>query len=120
MGTNNVVLKIENSVATLSLNRPDALNALSVDLLNEFYQSCLQVEEDASVKALLIRGEGRAFCAGADLLYFESILDDLQFMSEYVNLLNKCLSSIGETYSTYNSSCARLCIGRWIGVDVSM
>ena len=43
LGTNNVVLKIENSVATLSLNRPDALNALSVDLLDEFYQACLQV-----------------------------------------------------------------------------
>ena len=72
MVPDNIVLKIENSVATLSLNRPDALNALSVDLLNEFYQACLQVEEDASVKALLIRGEGRAFCAGAALLYFES------------------------------------------------
>ena len=94
LGPNNVVLKIENSVATLSLNRPDALNALSVDLLNEFYQACLQVEEDSSVKALLVRGEGRAFCAGADLLYFESILDDLQFMPEYVNLLNKCLSQL--------------------------
>ena len=91
---NNIILKIEDSIATLSLNRPDALNALSVELLNEFYEATLQVKADQSVKALLIRGEGRAFCAGADLLYFESILDDLQFMPEYVNLLNKCLSQL--------------------------
>ena len=90
MEFNNIILKIEDSIATLSLNRPDSLNALSVELLNEFYEATLQVKADQSVKALLIRGEGRAFCAGADLLYFESILDDLQFMPEYVNLLNKC------------------------------
>ena len=94
MEFNNIILKIEDSIATLSLNRPDALNALSVELLNEFYEATLQVKADQSVKALLIRGEGRAFCAGADLLYFESILDDLQFMPEYVNLLNKCLSQL--------------------------
>ena len=44
MEFNNIILKIEDSIATLRLNRPDALNALSVELLNEFYEATLQVK----------------------------------------------------------------------------
>ncbi len=54
-------------VATLSFNRPDALNALSAALLEEFVSAVRTLEDDADVGALILRGEGRAFSAGVDL-----------------------------------------------------
>ena len=94
MEYSNIVLERENSVATLRLNRPDALNALSLELLEEFSDATHRVGEDQDMKALVVRGAGRAFCAGADLLYLESILDDLRQMPVYVRLLNQCFCQL--------------------------
>lgn len=90
MKYNNIILESENSVATIRLNRPDALNALNLDLLHEFSSAVSEVEADQSVKVLVIRGQGRAFCAGADLLLFDSLFDDLAQLNPYIELLNRC------------------------------
>ena len=63
----NIKLEIENGVATIRLNRPNALNAVNSDLLEELSDAISIVETNESVKALVVRGEGRAFCSGADL-----------------------------------------------------
>jgi enoyl-CoA hydratase/carnithine racemase len=56
-----------NAVATLTLNRPGALNALSDAMLAELKAAFAALAEDRSVKAVILRGEGKAFCAGHDL-----------------------------------------------------
>ncbi len=94
MEYSKIILEKQKSVATLRLNRPDALNALSPELLEEFLAATRQVSEDQGMKALVIRGEGRAFCAGADLLYLESMLDDLSRLPDYVRLMNQCFCQL--------------------------
>ena len=91
-------LKLETAaaVATLTLNRPDALNALSPALLEQFSAAVAAVGKDESLKALVIRGEGRAFCAGADLLFFDTVFADLSRLPPYVKLLNDCLLQLEE------------------------
>jgi enoyl-CoA hydratase len=86
----NIKLEKENLIATISLNRPDALNALSPELLEELSSAVADVGRDEGIKALVIRGEGRAFCAGADLLFFDSAFDDLARLNPYLVLLNNC------------------------------
>jgi enoyl-CoA hydratase len=54
-------------VARLTLNRPEKLNALSVALHTELLQAARQAEADPNIHALIIRGAGRAFCAGYDI-----------------------------------------------------
>lgn len=54
-------------VAILTLDRPDALNALNPALLDAFDTALQAVESDASVRALVVTGAGRAFVAGADI-----------------------------------------------------
>lgn len=90
MEYSNIKLEKENSVATIRLNRPDALNALSTELLEEFSAAVSETGQDESVKALVVRGEGRAFCAGADLLFFDSAFGDLARLNPYVQKLNRC------------------------------
>jgi len=53
--------------AWITLNRPDALNALSFGLMRELGDALAQARADDAVRALVITGTGRAFCAGADL-----------------------------------------------------
>ena len=54
-------------VATVTLNRPDALNSLTVPMKQELLAAFRHVERDASVRAVILTGAGRAFCAGQDL-----------------------------------------------------
>ena len=57
-------------MAHISLDRPDVLNAYNVQMRDDFSEALRAVADDPEVRALLITGEGRAFCAGADLTEF--------------------------------------------------
>lgn len=57
----------EGPVATITLNRPDALNALSVRMEAELTAALTTLDADPSVRAVIVTGAGRAFCAGVDL-----------------------------------------------------
>lgn len=70
MTTELVKLDVANGVATLTLADPTHLNALSMPLLQAALQALECVQQDARVRALLLRGAGRAFCVGADLQDF--------------------------------------------------
>ncbi len=57
----------EGGVATLTLNRPERLNALNVELSTALAESLARVAEDPDVRVIVLTGAGRAFCAGGDL-----------------------------------------------------
>jgi enoyl-CoA hydratase len=56
-----------DGILQITLNRPDKLNALSTDVLNSLRELFVSAAQNQKVKALLISGEGKAFCAGADI-----------------------------------------------------
>lgn len=56
-----------NGILTLSLNRPEKLNALSAEVLQTLDEIFSSAKENSKVKALLLTGTGKAFCAGADI-----------------------------------------------------
>jgi 2-(1,2-epoxy-1,2-dihydrophenyl)acetyl-CoA isomerase len=62
-----VLYTAEAGVATLTLNRPQVLNALNDDLLAGLREGLARAKADTPVRALLLTGAGRGFCAGADL-----------------------------------------------------
>ena len=90
----NIKLEKENRVATIRLNRPDALNALSPEVLAQLSFGIAEVGNDESMKALVIRGEGRAFCAGVDLTHFQSTLKKPALLPKYVAQINDTLRQI--------------------------
>jgi enoyl-CoA hydratase/carnithine racemase len=57
----------DDGVATLTLDRPDALNAFDVTMARELEEVFLRAARDDSVRAIVVTGSGRAFCAGMDL-----------------------------------------------------
>lgn len=64
---------VENSVATLTLNRPDRLNALTRPLTAEILEALKTCARDEAIRCLVVTGAGRAFCAGQDLEEFQML-----------------------------------------------
>ena len=62
-------LTVESSahVATLTLNRPDAMNTISQSMLSSLSRELIAADENPEIRAIIITGAGRAFCAGLDL-----------------------------------------------------
>ena len=60
----------DGALGHISLNRPRVLNAYNIQMRDDFSEALAAVQDDPEVRALLISGQGRAFCAGADLSEF--------------------------------------------------
>jgi enoyl-CoA hydratase/carnithine racemase len=60
-------LKVESAIATITLNRPDKRNAMSDDMRSEFIEALERVAADKAIKALVLTGAGKGFCAGGDI-----------------------------------------------------
>lgn len=66
-----VLYETDGPVAVLTLNRPQSLNSFTRQMHRELWDALDRVEEDKSIRALVLTGAGRAFCAGADLSEFD-------------------------------------------------
>ena len=65
-----LIYEKDGSVARISLDRPAVLNAYNIQMRDDFSEALAAAADDPDVRALLIAGEGRGFCAGADLTEF--------------------------------------------------
>ena len=62
-----ITYDLADSIATLTLSRPDKLNAFTVTMMREMISAFDMADADDAVRAVIVTGDGRAFCAGADL-----------------------------------------------------
>ena len=67
MATPELLIECEDAYAIITLNRPEVLNALSPSLISELCEAFRRLEEDDDIRAVILTGAGRAFCAGLDL-----------------------------------------------------
>lgn len=58
---------LENRIGEITLNRPDSLNTFTLTLASELTAALLQLDGDAAVRVIILKGAGRAFCAGIDV-----------------------------------------------------
>ncbi len=70
MNFETLTLDRRDGVATITLNRPDAFNALNLQLGRDLFHAALEVDEDPGVRCVVITGAGKAFCAGGDVKDF--------------------------------------------------
>ncbi|MBX5469697.1 MAG: enoyl-CoA hydratase/isomerase family protein [Thermoleophilaceae bacterium] len=68
-----VLWSCEDGVATLTLNRPDSLNALTPEMEERWTELLERAAEDPDVRAIVVTGAGRGFCAGADMNFMDDM-----------------------------------------------
>lgn len=72
---NTIQVEIKDRVATVTLNRPDKLNAITGEMLKELVAALEALDQDPETYVIVMRGAGRAFSAGADLDWSEGLTD---------------------------------------------
>src|SRR5580704_6980786 len=73
MATQETIYGVANRVATITLNRPDKLNAWTATMEKEVRASLEEAERDDNVGVIVLTGAGRGFCAGADMSLLSSV-----------------------------------------------
>lgn len=71
----HILLNIEHNIATLTLNRPEVLNAMDETMIAQMHQAIQNVAADDKIRALVLQAEGKAFCAGGDLNWMRRAAD---------------------------------------------
>jgi enoyl-CoA hydratase/carnithine racemase len=112
-------LTIDDGVAIVTLDRPDKLNALDESALDEL-DAAYDAAEKEGVRALVLRGEGRAFCAGRDIAGVDPRDDDvLGFLGGRVEPLLKRMSAFpAPTFAAAHGACLGVGLGLLIATDV--
>ncbi len=75
MAYEKILFDVAEGIATITLNRPEAFNALDPQLANEFHDAIIVCSEDEAVRVVVVTGTGRAFCAGGDVKGFCEKID---------------------------------------------
>lgn len=92
MAFSTLMVEVEDFIATITLNRPDELNTFSSELATELNQALEDLDSDASTRVVVIKGAGRAFCAGIDLSEFSG--KSHQECRDWVELMEKMAAVI--------------------------
>jgi enoyl-CoA hydratase/carnithine racemase len=71
-----IVYEVSDNIATVTLHRPDKMNAFTGVMMNELLQVFDEIDADDNVRAVIVTGSGRAFCAGADLSHGAETFSD--------------------------------------------
>ena len=68
----NIKININNKIAEITLNRPERMNAITIDLLQELKGELITINSNDSVSVIILTGAGKAFSAGVDLRQLEA------------------------------------------------
>ena len=67
---------VDNGVGVVTLDRPEANNSLHADAAKELWEATTELTEDPTVRAILVRSNGKMFCSGGDLKYMLALEDE--------------------------------------------
>ena len=122
-GSGTARLDVEGGVATLVLDRPEGMNALTLDLKRGLLEAVAAVRADTSVRALVLTGSGRAFCVGQDLREQAALLEagdpaPLSTVRDHYNPLLSALAALPfPTVAAVNGTAAGAGLGLACALD---
>lgn len=94
MSYENIIYEVSDRVATVTLNRPEAMNSTTDELYREFRDALDQIAADKNVSCAILTGAGRAFCAGADLKVKRDHLSPIQLRARHRWILKDILEPL--------------------------
>lgn len=113
-----ILVKREKAIVTITLNRPDKMNSLNDQILYDLQHAMSALETDETVRAVILTGAGRAFCAGFDLSPREVPFKTVEHWREHVILGNDTLYKFWRSRLPVIAAVNGFCLGG--GCDLSM
>jgi len=111
-----LALTVENSIATLVLDRPAVGNTIDMSLARALVDATVRCDEDEAIRCVVLTGRGRLFCGGGDVSAFAGAGDDLSaFLRELAGVLHEAISRLMRMKKTAGRSRQRS--GRWRGAQ---
>ena len=115
-----VLFEVNEGVALITLNRPGRYNAVNQDLVDGISESLDKAKNDDSIRAIVMTGAGKGFCAGADMMVFgeeatpeqrrDYLIDQYQpLMSQFYNLNKPIIGAINGTAAGVGAAFALAC-----------
>ena len=93
MSFENIEFEVREGLAHLTLNRPDAANAINLELVRELLKAATICADDSGIRAVLLTGSGRRFCVGGDLKSFAAAgVGVTELIREIADTLHEALS----------------------------
>lgn len=113
-----ITVSIDADVAEIVLDAPEKLNALSLEAIGELDAAYAEAEASGA-RALVLRGEGRAFCAGRDIAGVDPATDDVQGYLDAVEALMRRIAAFpAPTFAAVHGACLGVGLGLAIATDV--
>jgi 2-(1,2-epoxy-1,2-dihydrophenyl)acetyl-CoA isomerase len=95
MAYRKLLLERQERVGRITLNRPEAYNALNLELAQELFGAALELDESREIRAIVLTGKGKAFCAGGDVKEFvEQVACEGRHLKELTAYLHMTVSRL--------------------------
>jgi len=95
MAYRRLLLEREDQVGRITLNRPEAYNALNLEMARELFDAALELDESRDIRAIVLTGAGKAFCAGGDVKEFvEQVTREERHLKELTAYLHMTVSRL--------------------------
>jgi enoyl-CoA hydratase len=114
----SVLLTRDGAVATLTLNRPERLNALDLAMWHRLGKVLREIEADPSLRAVLVRGAGQAFAAGADLAEFATARASAQDAEAYGRVMVAALHGLRDLPLPTVAMIRGACVGAGLEIAI--
>ena len=80
MSSKLLILEKKDTIATLTLNRPKVMNALSIEMMGELHDVFVQLKSDEDIRVVIMKGAGEHFCSGADVNVFTESISSFEWL----------------------------------------
>ncbi|MDT9598828.1 enoyl-CoA hydratase/isomerase family protein [Sphingosinicella rhizophila] len=106
-----IITRTEGAIAWIKLNRPERLNAMNGDLVDDLSEALAMVESDPVVRVIILHGEGRAFCSGDDLKDLDSQTLSEAATQAWVESIQQVTSQIMDSRKIVIAAVHGWCVG---------
>lgn len=109
--TATVILTRDGDIAWIRLNRPERLNAMNRQLVDELVDALVRVENDETIRSVILHGEGRAFCSGDDLKDLDAQTASAEATQSWVEAIQQVTHRIIQSRKIIIAAVHGWCVG---------